>query len=63
MLFIDEFISAGPYSDDPDGPRALHLLYLDGEAGLRGHFKTPSLRNVALSAPPCTRASTRPCAT
>jgi len=51
LLLEDEFIAAGPYSDDPEGARALHLLYLDGEAGLRGHFKTPSLRNVALSAP------------
>jgi len=51
LLSEDEFISAGHYSDDVEGPRALNLLYLDGEAGLRGHFKTPSLRNVALSAP------------
>jgi cytochrome c peroxidase len=51
LLSEDEFISAGHYSDDEEGPRALNLLYLDAEAGLRGHFKTPSLRNVARSAP------------
>ena len=51
QLFEDEFVSAGPYSDDPQGPRALHLLYLDAEAGFRGHFKTPGLRNVAKTAP------------
>jgi cytochrome c peroxidase len=51
QLFEDEFVSAGPYSDDPQGPRALHLVYLDAEAGFRGHFKTPGLRNVAKTAP------------
>jgi len=51
LLLEDEFVSAGPHSDDPEGPRAQHLLFLDGEANLRGHFKTPSLRNVALTAP------------
>ena len=51
LLQEDEFVSAGPHSDDAEGPRAQHLLYLDGETGFRGHFKTPSLRNVALSAP------------
>lgn len=50
-LFEDEFISPGPHSDDPEGSRAQHLLYLDGETGFRGHFKVPSLRNVALTAP------------
>lgn len=47
----DEFVSAGYFSDDPLGTRAQHLAYLDGEAGVRGHFRTPSLRNVALTAP------------
>lgn len=50
-LFEDEFISPGPHSDDPEGSRAQHLLYLDGETGFRGHFKVPSLRNIALTAP------------
>lgn len=47
----DEFVSAGYFSDDPTGLRARHLAFLDAEAGVRGHFKTPSLRNAALTAP------------
>jgi cytochrome c peroxidase len=47
----DEFVTAGYFSDDSTGTRAQHLAYLDAEAGVRGHFKTPSLRNVALTAP------------
>jgi cytochrome c peroxidase len=50
-LAEDEFVSPGPHSDDPVGRRAQQLFYLDAEAGSRGHFKTPSLRNVALTAP------------
>lgn len=50
-LATDEFVTAGYFSDDPTGIRAQHLEYLDAEAGVRGHFKTPSLRNVALTAP------------
>lgn len=50
-LSADEFVSAGYFSDDPTGLRAQHLAFLDAEAGVRGHFKTPSLRNVALTAP------------
>jgi cytochrome c peroxidase len=50
-LAADEFVSAGYFSDDPTGVRAQHLAFLDAEAGVRGHFKTPSLRNVALTAP------------
>jgi len=47
----DEFIAAGPYSDDPQGARAQMLYFLDGQGGGIGHFKTPSLRNVATTAP------------
>lgn len=47
----DEFVAAGFYSDDPLGPRAQHLFYLNAQAAVRGHFKTPSLRNVANTAP------------
>lgn len=47
----DEFVSAGYFSDDPTGTRAQHLAFLDAEAGVLGHFKTPGLRNVALTAP------------
>jgi cytochrome c peroxidase len=50
-LSEDEFIAAGPHSDDAEGPRAQQLFYLNPEGGLRGHFKTPSLRNVATTAP------------
>jgi cytochrome c peroxidase len=51
LLLEDEFVSAGGHSDDPEGTRAMHLLYLDFEGGFRGHFRTPSLRNVAKTAP------------
>jgi cytochrome c peroxidase len=50
-LSEDEFVSAGFYSDDPMGPRAQFLFYLNAKAAVRGHFKTPSLRNVADTAP------------
>jgi cytochrome c peroxidase len=50
-LMDDEFVAPGPHSDDPEGSRAQHLLYLDGDTGFRGHFKVPTLRNVALTAP------------
>ena len=50
-LSADEFVSAGYFSDDPAGLRAQHLAFLDAEAGVRGHFKTPGLRNVAATAP------------
>lgn len=51
LLLEDEFVSAGPHSDDPQGPRAQHLWYLDSKGSFRGHFKTPGLRNVAKTAP------------
>ncbi|MEJ0040312.1 MAG: cytochrome c peroxidase [Gammaproteobacteria bacterium] len=50
-LAEDEFVSPGPYSDDPTGRRARQLFYLDAQAGSPGHFKTPGLRNVALTPP------------
>jgi cytochrome c peroxidase len=50
-LFGSEFVAMGPFSDDAEGPRARQLVYLDAQAALLGHFKTPSLRNVALTAP------------
>lgn len=50
-LAEDEFVAPGPYSDDPAGRRAQQLFFLDAEAGSRGHFRTPPLRNVALTAP------------
>jgi cytochrome c peroxidase len=51
LLLEDEFVAAGAHSDDPEGTRAMHLLYLDFEGGFAGHFRTPSLRNVAQTAP------------
>jgi cytochrome c peroxidase len=51
LLLEDEFVAAGAHSDDPEGTRAMHLLYLDFEGGFAGHFRTPSLRNVAKTAP------------
>ena len=51
LLLEDEFVSAGHHSDDPDGTRAMSLLYLDLEGAFGGHFRTPSLRNVAKTAP------------
>jgi cytochrome c peroxidase len=50
-LLADEFIAAGPYSDDTEGARAQQLYFLNGSAGVLGHFKTPTLRNVAATAP------------
>jgi len=50
-LYEDEFSAAGPFSDDASSPRAEQIVYLSYETGLLGHFKTPSLRNVALTAP------------
>lgn len=46
-----EFSSAGPYSDDPDGPAAAMLRHLKRKGDDWGRFKTPSLRNVAVTAP------------
>jgi cytochrome c peroxidase len=50
-LLADEFIAAGPYSDDTEGARAQQLYFFNGTASALGHFKTPTLRNVALTAP------------
>lgn len=51
QLLADEFGAAGPHSDDPSGPRAQQAYFVSDAAGLLGHFKTPGLRNVALTAP------------
>ena len=50
-LAEDEFVAAGPYSDDPQGTRAQLLYFVDAQANTSGHFKTPGLRNVATTAP------------
>ncbi len=45
------FNAAGPSSDDPGGERARRLRASLRTPDLWGQFKTPSLRNVALTAP------------
>lgn len=45
------FNAAGVYSDDPDGPAADRLAFVADGAANWGRFKTPTLRNVALTAP------------
>ncbi|HSR70565.1 MAG TPA: cytochrome c peroxidase [Acidobacteriota bacterium] len=44
----DTFNAAGPYSDDPGVEK---VSYLDQFGDTWGQFKTPTLRNVALTAP------------
>lgn len=43
--------SRGPWSDDRSGPRAALVRYLAPRPEVAGQLKTPSLRNVALTAP------------
>ncbi len=47
----DPFNGVGVYSDDPEGPAVDLLAYLQPRIRNRGEFKTPSLRNVAVTAP------------
>jgi cytochrome c peroxidase len=47
----DSFNAAGPFSDDREGARASELGTLVQSSESFGQFKTPSLRNVALTAP------------
>lgn len=50
-VLADTFNAAGPYSDDPTGPRAQRLVALDVEDDDRGAFRTATLRNVAETPP------------
>lgn len=50
-LLKDEFGAGGAYSDSTDGPRAQHVRFLSRAPHALGQFKTPTLRNVALTAP------------
>ena len=50
-LHVDPFNTAGKYSDDPNGTRAKITLATQGEPDQWGQFRTPSLRNVANTAP------------
>ncbi len=45
------FNATGPYSDAPDGREADRIEFLKRGSEDRGQFKTPSLRNVELTAP------------
>jgi cytochrome c peroxidase len=45
------FNAAGPFSDEPSGTVARRLEFLPPPQSQLGAFKTPSLRNVALTAP------------
>jgi cytochrome c peroxidase len=46
-----EFGAAGEWSDGRDGPRARNVRFLARAPHAQGQFKTPTLRNVALTAP------------
>ncbi|QDG53672.1 hypothetical protein FIV42_23885 [Persicimonas caeni] len=47
----DPFNAAGAFSDAPDGERARELRFLAQQPENEGQFKTPTLRNVALTPP------------
>ena len=51
LLSKDPFRSSGAFSDAPDGERARELTTLTKGGELYGQVKTPSLRNVARTAP------------
>jgi cytochrome c peroxidase len=51
LLRADIFNAAGPYSDEPNETAKLRLASLPPPESQLGAFKTPSLRNVALTAP------------
>ncbi len=46
-----EFNAVGPYSDKTDGKRAQWIEFLTRTSEDHGQFKTPTLRNVELTAP------------
>jgi cytochrome c peroxidase len=47
----DEFGAGGAFSDRTDGPRAQNVRFLSRAPHAQGQFKTPTLRNVARTAP------------
>lgn len=47
----DPFNALGPYSDDTEGEQAEKIRFLTATREQEGQFKTPGLRNVALTAP------------
>ncbi len=50
-LLTSPFNAAGSYSDAPHGETAQRLGFQPSPKSMRGAFKTPTLRNVALTAP------------
>ena len=50
-LRADRFSLLGPYSDDASGVAATKTRHVELQHANFGQFKTPSLRNVALTAP------------
>jgi cytochrome c peroxidase len=50
-LKANPFNAAGRYSDQQHGPNAKRLEFLPAPDAMRGAFKTPTLRNVARTAP------------
>ena len=50
-VLADPFNARGAHSDDPQGPRARRLGALRNPPESWGQYKTPSLRNVAATAP------------
>ncbi|HEU4369607.1 MAG TPA: cytochrome c peroxidase [Methylomirabilota bacterium] len=50
-LRADRFNLLGPWSDDPTGTAAVKTRHVEPQHANFGQFKTPSLRNVALTAP------------
>jgi cytochrome c peroxidase len=50
-LRADIFNAAGPFSDDPTGTAKRRLEFLPPPPSQLGAFKTPTLRNVALTGP------------
>lgn len=50
-VLADPFRASGPFSDDPRGARALELDQLVVSSESYGQVRTPSLRNVARTAP------------
>lgn len=50
-LLTSQFNAMGPFNDSAESRRSLPTAYLVNSIEYRGQFKTPSLRNVAMTAP------------
>lgn len=51
LLLASPFNAMGPYNDNPGGRSAHPTSFLVNNTGWRGQFKTPTLRNVEVTAP------------